>query len=84
MGEQPTVDFQLGALSARTTQIEARQAALEANIDRRLTAIETRVGAVHDVITSGKGGWKALTILGSIVVALSGIGAALVHWLTQR
>lgn len=79
-----SVDFQLGALSARADQMEARQAALEATIDRRLSTIESRVNVVHDVITSGKGGWKAMTVLGAFAAAVSGFVLAILHWVWPR
>lgn len=81
---EPSVDYQLGSLSARIALNEQRQAALEQSIDRRLTLIETRVGAVHDVITSGRGGWRMLAALGALVAGLSTVTFAVLHWVWPR
>lgn len=63
MSDDAQIHRDLGGLNARMN-------ALEASFERRMGAVETKVGQVHDVITTAKGGWKTLVVIGSFGAAL--------------
>lgn len=69
----------LGAHDARLIELERWRGALEAKIDLRLDRLEDRVGAIHEAVTSARGGWRVLAWLAAAAAAVSGIVNALYH-----
>lgn len=77
MSADPQIHRDLGSLTARLNT-------LESSFERRMTAVETKVGEVHDVITTAKGGWKTLVVIGSIGAGLGALATKLLGLFATR
>lgn len=80
MSQELTNDHQIGALSARVEIMERNFLRLESRIERQLEAMEMKLDDMHEMLTSAKGGWRALVGVGSAVAILASMFAALFHW----
>lgn len=73
-----------GALEARTTMLEARFANMEMRLEARLSTIDVRIAAIHDVVTGARAGWRMLAVLGAIATFISGAAITLYHFFFAR
>lgn len=73
-------DHALGALEARVQILERNHLRLESRIEMQLRDLDARVREMHEVVTSARGSWRALVVLGAITAALASIAATFVHW----
>jgi len=71
---------QLGQVEGRLSALEQKLHVLEQRIENRLTAIDAKLDQLTAALNIGRGGWKALAVLGA---ALSG-AAALLAWLLDH
>lgn len=79
MGEI-TNEHRIGDLSARVQLLESYHLRLEARIDNQLKDMREMIGDMHEVVTTAKGSWRTLVILGGIFTAISTAFAATLHW----
>lgn len=91
MAEDQDVQRTLGAHEARLTRLEADNLDLRKTITDFRTevradaaATSVKLGAIHDAVTSFKGGWKALGAVGGIVTIISGVAIALYHFVFAK
>lgn len=63
----------IGELQGRLGAHESRFDALEAANTKRFDAIEAKIDKLLETLAAGKGGWRAVMIMGSIVVSIAGM-----------
>ena len=80
----PDVQRVIGGIEARTGILESRFAVMEQRIDSRLDRIDSRVSDIHEAITTAKGGWRMLGVLGAAAGVISGVAVTIYHFFFTR
>ncbi len=76
LAERISFAHQLGQLEGRITALERKVDVFEQRIERQLGAIEGKLDALTSALNFGRGGWKVLAVLASLLAALVGV----VNW----
>lgn len=72
MSDNDTINMLIGELKGQQTATDKRLTALEIEVKDRLKGIETKIDALMQTLAAGRGGWRAVMIMGSIVLTLAG------------
>lgn len=84
MDERFALARQVGQVEGRVAALEHKTDALEQRIDGRLAAIEGKIDQLTAVLNLGRGGWKALAVVGTLIIALATLtGWVVDHFLTS-
>lgn len=68
------INFKLGELSGRMTSTENKVTSLETTINN----IDTKLDDIRDNMNKGRGAWKTIVIIGSILVAVGSVMSDLI------
>ncbi len=75
---------EVGKLEGRLTALEEKMKTHEAKMDTRLSAIDAKLDNIADILSQGKGGWKALAWATGAVATIGGAVAWIVSSLNIR
>lgn len=69
--DTPVVHFahELGHLEGRFAALERKVDGFERRVESRLCSIETKLDGLGAALNFGRGGWKAVAVMGAIVAA---------------
>lgn len=70
----------LGALDARQSAIERRMLTLEGDVKGWMERIDGRLDEIHEKVSQAQGGWKVLTVIGSIAATIAAIAIGFLAW----
>lgn len=68
------INFKLGELSGRMTSTENKVTSLETTINN----IDAKLDDIRDNMNKGRGAWKTIAVIGSILVALGSVSGDLI------
>jgi hypothetical protein len=80
LAERISAAHQLGQLEGRISALERKVDLFEQRIEGKLSAIDSKLDALTSALHFGRGGWKVLAVLASLLVALGG----LLKWLVLQ
>lgn len=81
--EESTVARELGSLDARLAALEGRHAALEGRMYTELQALTEAVTAIHKILASQSGAWKAVLWVVGMSGVVGGATATFFHWIAR-
>ena len=80
LGERISFARQLGHMEGRINALERKVDVFEQRIESKLGAIEGKIDQLTTILNLGRGGWKALVMLGTFIGALM----AVLKWLIDH
>ena len=79
-----STDHQIGRISGRLEAVEGNVRRLEERIETKLRDLDTKIGKIHDVVTSAGGSWKAIAAIGSLIAVCGGLVAGFLQWIGHK
>lgn len=74
----------LGAHEAQLSELRQWRIDLESRLDKRLESMDKKLDEVHDAVTTAKGWWRALAMMGSLATAIAGVMLWMYHVLIKH
>ena len=75
-----TLARHVGMLDGRVTAMEAKADRFEARIEKQLSTIEGKLDQLTTVLNLGRGGWRVVWVMGSLIAAI----ASLLGWVATH